>query len=204
MIPVGLCQCGCGQTTGLCKITNVRRGMVKGTPNAFVYGHNPRKHGRSRPAVGTGDNRKTEVHRVIAARALGKPLPPGAQVHHVDEDPFNNTPSNLVICQDLGYHRLLHVRTRIVMAGGNPNTDGYCSGCQQAKSLSCFPVSSRPLGRSSRCAECMRRDSRLSQAATREKKKALRRGTGSVSRGLQPVVGVPDGVEPSVAPGAGR
>jgi hypothetical protein len=33
----------------------------------------------------------------------------------------------------------------------------------------------------------------------REKKKQLRRGTGSASRGLAPVVGVPEGEKPSVA-----
>lgn len=51
-------------------------------------------------------------HTFIAEQALGKRLPPGALVHHVDGDELNNDPANLVICPDRGYHNLLHKRTR--------------------------------------------------------------------------------------------
>jgi hypothetical protein len=49
-------------------------------------------------------------HILVAEKALGKHLPPGAVVHHVDEDGLNNKPWNLVICQDNAYHRFLHKR----------------------------------------------------------------------------------------------
>jgi len=67
-------------------------------------------------------------HVLIAERALGHPLPPKAEVHHVDEDRTNNSPTNLVICEDHAYHFLLHRRARALAACGNANAlrCGYC------------------------------------------------------------------------------
>lgn len=64
----------------------------------------------------TGAN--TREARRIAEKALGKPLPPDAEVHHVDGDPAKHT-ANLVICEDNSYHKLLHVRTEALMACGH-------------------------------------------------------------------------------------
>src|SRR5690242_4368171 len=49
-------------------------------------------------------------HVMLAEKALGKQLPRGAQVHHVDGNKQNNAPNNLVVCEDASYHRLLHQR----------------------------------------------------------------------------------------------
>ena len=68
--------------------------------------------------VGGGGSRGRE-HRRIAERALGKPLPPGAVVHHWDENGTNNEPSNLVICPNEAYHKLLHRRMRALKACGH-------------------------------------------------------------------------------------
>jgi hypothetical protein len=54
----------------------------------------------------------------IAEKAFGKPLPKGAVVHHVDLDPTNNAPTNLVVCPSHAYHNLLHQRQRAFDACG--------------------------------------------------------------------------------------
>ena len=40
MIPVGYCQCGCGQKTEMAKVTRNRRGYKKGEPLLYLVGHN--------------------------------------------------------------------------------------------------------------------------------------------------------------------
>jgi hypothetical protein len=64
---------------------------------------------------------KTYEHIRIAEAALGKRLPPCAEVHHVDGDGSNNAPTNLVICPDHAYHLLLHKRQRALDACGDAN-----------------------------------------------------------------------------------
>jgi HNH endonuclease len=58
------------------------------------------------------DGKKKMEHVSIAEKALGKPLPKGAEVHHVDGNKANNNPTNLVICPNRAYHMLLHKRMR--------------------------------------------------------------------------------------------
>lgn len=99
--------------------------------------------------------RRLHQHRVIAERALGKALPSRAQVHHVDGDQSNNANTNLVICESIAYHRLLHVRTRIVKRGGNPNLQRICCICDALLPLDAFyPRSERPSGIRSECKQC--------------------------------------------------
>jgi len=58
-------------------------------------------------------------HQWVAEKALGKPLPAQAEVHHVDLTRTNNAPTNLVICQDAEYHDLLHQRTNALSVTGH-------------------------------------------------------------------------------------
>lgn len=57
-------------------------------------------------------------HTIVAEKALGKPLPPGAVVHHMNNNPTDNyTPFNLIVCPDQAYHLLLHKRARELEQG---------------------------------------------------------------------------------------
>lgn len=40
-VPIGLCQCGCGQTTTIAPWADPRWGVVRGQPRRFIRGHNP-------------------------------------------------------------------------------------------------------------------------------------------------------------------
>jgi hypothetical protein len=73
---------------------------------------------------------KRRMHAIVAEKALGRRLPKGAQVHHVDEDKTNFANNNLVICQDALFHHLLHYRTRAYDATGNADAV-QCIICKQ-------------------------------------------------------------------------
>ncbi len=136
-----LCACGCGGYTGIAKTANVKYGVSRGEPNVYIHGH----HCKGRPRLDQVKRYRTQyrrgnspvlLHRVRAEKALGKPLPEGAIVHHADGTKGDNAP--LVICPDDSYHQLLHARMRIKAAGGNPNADLICSKCRAVKPYSAF------------------------------------------------------------------
>jgi hypothetical protein len=76
------------------------------------------------------DGQRKLEHVLIAEAALGRPLPPGAEVHHINEDKSDNRPENLVVCPDRQYHMLLHARQRAQDACGNANWKKCCH-CKQ-------------------------------------------------------------------------
>lgn len=158
-IPAGLCQCGCGQRTTVATKTFNRRGFRKGEFCRFVSGHTRRTNptrGSYRSAVSYG--RKSYAHVAVAEAALGKRLPKGAEVHHVDGDRTNDENTNLVICQNRAYHQLLHVRARVLKAGGDPNTQRICSTCQRPRDFSEFTkaTASKVDGLGRQCRRCRR------------------------------------------------
>ena len=136
-IPIGLCQCGCGEKTRVAAKSSTVYGWTKGQPYRFVAGHGS----RVRPLKGwkiitdqkgyrlihLPDNPRATcggyvfAHIPICEKALGKSLPVGAEVHHIDENKANNSHNNLVICESRAYHRLLHRRMRALKACGHAN-----------------------------------------------------------------------------------
>ena len=51
--------------------------------------------------------RRTAAHRVIAANALGRDLGRLEVVHHIDGDPSNNDPANLLVLPSQRVHMAL-------------------------------------------------------------------------------------------------
>lgn len=135
-----LCECGCGQATRLARDTDAKAGIVAGQPMRWLRGHHMRvrfgensngwKGGRTITPGGYVQVRCNDhpranhgyvfEHVLVAEKALGRFLPPKVVVHHVKkEDIQNNKGSNLVICENQTYHRLLHIRMDAYEACGD-------------------------------------------------------------------------------------
>ena len=137
----GLCQCGCGQKTNIAKWTCTEKGWIKGEPKRFINHHNSKKErnprwtnerikGRNYYIVKLPDGSYIREHILMAESALGKKLPVGAEVHHGNEDCYDNRPENLVVCPDREYHMFLHIRTNALKACGNVHWR-KCRYCKQ-------------------------------------------------------------------------
>jgi hypothetical protein len=112
----GLCKIeGCGKphnAHGLCEmhIARVRRHGSTDTVRA------PNGAGYTRPdgyRIVKNNGISQYEHIYLAEKALGRKLPEGAEVHHLNNNKADNhTPLNLVICPNAAYHMLLHKRAR--------------------------------------------------------------------------------------------
>lgn len=120
-VEAGRCRCGCGTWIGFWERNNKWKGWVKGAPKHFVKGHQHR-------LTADPDLRKGFRQIQIVIGVLGRPLPKGAQVHHVNKNPGDNRNCNLVICQDATYHALLHRRMKARAACGHVDWE-KCKHC---------------------------------------------------------------------------
>lgn len=129
-IPLGYCQCGCGGRTEIARRTLRKHGTTRGEPRRFIAGHWCRGSGSptwkgGRREIGGGyvgicmpehpsatSSGYVLEHIVIVEDVLGKPLPPKAEVHHVNGIKSDNRNTNLVVCEDHAYHFLLERRAR--------------------------------------------------------------------------------------------
>ena len=69
-------------------------------------------------------------HIAIAEKALGKSLPQGAEVHHLNGDGRDNQPENLIILQNRAEHMAMHYRERAYDASGHAHYV-KCEYCKQ-------------------------------------------------------------------------
>ena len=107
------------------------------------------------------------MHVYLAAKALGKPLPKGAEVHHHDGGVNGG---QLVICQDHGYHMLLHARKRAYEATGDPEKRRcrYCKKWDDVNNMDSYYHPTRQPGGVFRHAECLNRYCRERYAIRRK------------------------------------
>jgi hypothetical protein len=76
--------------------------------------YKPKRRTGGRYPNGKYNGRRMAKHRIAAEKALGRPLPTGVVIHHIDGNPKNYANTNLVICPDEEYHKLLHTRTDLL------------------------------------------------------------------------------------------
>lgn len=131
-VPVGLCQCGCGESTPPYKASAQRRGIVQGEPMHYLPGHVRRRvvdlyrvedrgfstpcwiwRGAVHPRSGYGDIRRKELpirraHRFFYIQACG---PTELPLHHLCEVKLCVNPAHL---QPVSHaeHKKLHPNRR--------------------------------------------------------------------------------------------
>lgn len=126
---------GCGKKSiirGWCPMHH-RRWKIHGDLNfrlRHANGEGGEFRGRMRITL-PGDYR---VHRAVhvAEKALGKPLPKGALVHHINGKPLDDRNDNLLVCTR-GLHNIIHGRMKALAATGNARAK-RCSFCHKYES----------------------------------------------------------------------
>ena len=80
-------------------------------------------------------------HVLIATKILGKPLPEGAVIHHINNNHYDNRPCNLMICESFSYHQVLHEREKAFKACGHATWRKcvFCKTYDKPKNLKIRP-----------------------------------------------------------------
>jgi hypothetical protein len=113
---------------GKCKVEGCDRPRKHSDGYCAMHWHRLYRHGREHRIVAesgegtinaggyrllTINGQRVYEHVLLAEKALGKPLPAKAVVHHMNGKPADNhTYFNLVICPNQDYHLLLHRRAK--------------------------------------------------------------------------------------------
>ena len=130
-------------------------------------------------------------HVLVCEKALGKPLPEGAEPHHVDGIKSNNTNSNLVLCQDHDYHSLIERRTRAYKACGYANWRKcpYCKKWDDPANMHVYekidPNRSREIARNAYHVSCNRDYQRTKRALKKPENKSCACGCGRLINPLR-------------------
>jgi hypothetical protein len=98
-----------------------------------------------------GEQRRQHV--LVAEKAMGRLLPAGAQVHHINGNRADNRNENLLVCPSAAYHNEIHRKMRVRSMGGDPWTQRWCGKCQRLLSESMFAKKYATRFRSP-CREC--------------------------------------------------
>lgn len=77
----------------------------KATQDRFGYEIADKKYDIMSP---TGEVYRRFIHHVVAEQKYGRKLSSKENVHHIDCNKKNNSPDNLIICEDNSVHRKLH------------------------------------------------------------------------------------------------
>lgn len=139
-IPIGFCECGCGQQTPIIPCTQTSRGLKKGEPHRFISGHNKKHHrnfdlsaiGKFRNVYGyiyvkQQDHPRAKKfgyvleHILVAEKMIGRLLKGKEVVHHKNGKRDDNRPENLLVCESTKDHHKHHVIARALAECGNPH-----------------------------------------------------------------------------------
>ena len=103
---------------GLCNL-HFKRKAAHGDPTTIKI----RERGQGTPHNGGYwrfkiDGKFVMRHRLIAQGKIGRELRTGEEVHHLDEDKSNDSPSNLIVCPNRAAHRAFHRKLRKEVSNG--------------------------------------------------------------------------------------
>ena len=112
------------------------------------------------------------AHIIIVEEVLGKSLIIPHCVHHINGKKSDNSHSNLIICEDDAYHKILHKRQRSIKVTGSPHYH-HCWDCNTWKHKDFFGVSHK------RCSACIRKWWNKNKDRLNEIKRIKRRATTS-------------------------
>lgn len=101
-------------------------------------------------------------HILVTEQTINRPLRVAEIVHHINGNPQDNRPENLMVFANNSEHQKHHARQRSIKFGINPDAEKWCNKCKRILPKTQFsPSSSRGKPTlSSRCKDCCAEDQR--------------------------------------------